>query len=91
LRSSATLAASRTRRSCHGDFGSHCSGMSRYGTPGGLAATSRNDDVRLISSAVGPLSKYTMSTSPARSAAARVVSSGMLRNTSRLTDGVLRQ
>ena len=32
-----------------------------------------------------------MSTSPAFSAAARVVSSGMLLNTSRLTDGTLRQ
>ncbi len=32
-----------------------------------------------------------MSTSPALSAAARVVSSGMLRKTSRLTEGVLRQ
>src|SRR5919106_817979 len=34
------LAASRTRRSCQGDFGSHWSGKSSQKTPGGCAGTS---------------------------------------------------
>ena len=42
-------------------------------------------------SATGPVSRYAMSISPFLSAAARVVSSGMLRYTSRLTFGVFRQ
>ena len=56
-----------------------------------MAAASLSPFVRLISSAVGPLRRYTMSTSPALRAAARVVSSGMLRKTIRLTEGTFRQ
>ena len=91
FRSRARLAASRTRRSAHGDFGSHCSGNSREK----LAFVRDGDElepwVRLTSSATGPLRKYAMSTSPFLRAAARVVSSGMLLNTSRFTLGALRQ
>ena len=52
---------------------------------------SLSPDVFLTSSATGPLRKYAMSASPRFSAAARVVSSGRLRKTSRFTRGTLRQ
>ena len=54
-------------------------------------ATSRRPGVRRMSCAVGPVSSIARSTSPLLSAAARVVSSGMLRKTIRLIDGGLRQ
>ena len=44
-----------------------------------------------MASAVGPVSRYAMSTSPLLSAAARVVSSGIERMTRRFTDGAFRQ
>ncbi len=47
--------------------------------------------MRRTSSATGPFRKYAMSTSPRLRAAARVVSSGTLFRTSRLTLGTLRQ
>ena len=46
---------------------------------------------RLSSRAVGASSMYATSTSPFFSMAARVVASGTVLNTSRFTDGVLRQ
>ena len=86
----ARLAASRTRRSAQGDLGSHWSGKSSQKMPSS-GATMRNPGVRRTSSPVAPLSRKAMSTSPLLSAAARVVSSGRLRNTSRLIEGVFRQ
>ena len=89
-RSMARLAASRTRLSAQGDFGSHWSGKSSQKIPSS-GATSRMPGVRLMSCAVGPVRSMARSTSPLFSAAARVVSSGRLRKTSRLMDGGLRQ
>ena len=48
--SMACIAASRTRRSCQGDFGSHCSGRSRKTTPGGRAAASLSSAARASAS-----------------------------------------
>ena len=53
--------------------------------------TSLSPGVRFISSATEPVNPYARSTSPFFSAAARVVSSGMLFSTRRLTGGALRQ
>ena len=87
----AWLAASRTRGSAHGDLGSHCSGSSSQKAPLTSGAASRKPG--RLADLVGrrPGSRYAMSTSPARSAAARVVSSGIERMTRRFTDGALRQ
>src|SRR4030095_10585031 len=88
----ARLAALRTRWSCQGGFGSHWSGRSSQNTEGATARdTSLNPGLRWMSSATGPVRRYATSTSPFLSAAARVVSSGRLRSTSRLTWGSLRQ
>ncbi len=58
FRSIAWLAAKRTRRSCHGDFGSHWSGMSSQKTPlDWLGAVSLSPGVRRMSSATGPLKR----------------------------------
>ena len=54
-------------------------------------AVSLRPGVRRTSSAMGPFRKKATSTSPRLSAAARVVSSGTLLNTTRLTLGTLRQ
>src|SRR5262249_360353 len=54
LRSIAWLAAKRTRRSCQGDFGSHCSVKSRKMTVLVLTAVSLSPCVFWMSSATGP-------------------------------------
>src|ERR671937_3057942 len=91
LRSMARLAAMRTRLSCHGDFGSHWSGKSSQYMPYRIGATIRTPGERFSSSAAGPVNRYARSASPVFTAAARVVSSGILRMTSRFTLGALRQ
>ena len=40
--STARIAASRTRRSCHGELGFHCSGKSIHQTEDGLTFASRS-------------------------------------------------
>ena len=74
-----------------GDLGSHCSGSSIQNAPLTSGAASRKPDCLRIESAVGPVRRYAMSTSPARSAAVRVASSGIERMTRRFTEGALRQ
>ena len=54
-RSIARSAAWRTRLSCQGDFGSHCSVKSSQNTPLVTGPTTLKPGVRLISSATGPL------------------------------------
>jgi len=53
-RSMARLAASRTRRSAHGEPGVHCSGNSTHSTPFVRVAFSVSPGVRRTSSAIGP-------------------------------------
>ena len=91
LRSIARLAARRTRRSAHGERGSHCSTNVIHSVNVGDVAFSVSPDVRLISSASAPLSEYAMSASPRFSIARRVASSGTERSTRRFTLGVFRQ
>ena len=56
--SKASAAASRTRRSCHGDFGSHCSGpKSSHCVAEMTVGTSLSPAVRLTSSPSGPRSE----------------------------------
>ena len=89
-RSMARLAARRTRRSCQGDFGSHCSGKSSQKTPlAARRAASVRPGVRRTSSAIGPVQEVGDVHLARLSAAARVDSSGMLRMTRRLTRGRL--
>jgi hypothetical protein len=90
-RSMAWLAASRTRRSCQGDFGSHWSGRSSQNTESSRTESSRNPAVLFTASASGPRKLNAISTSPDFSAAKRVASSGIDLRTRRFTDGVLRQ
>ena len=87
----ANLAACRTRTSCQGDFGSHCSGKYiQYGAdPTG--AFNVRPGVRWTSSASSARIDRAISTSPRFSAANRVDSSGITRMTIRFTPGVLRQ
>ena len=54
LRSIARLAASRTRRSAHGDFGSHCWVKTSHSVNVGNVALSVMPGVRFTSSAFGP-------------------------------------
>ena len=90
--SNASAAASRTRRSCHGDFGSHCSGpKSSHCVAEMIVGFSVMPGVRRASSPSGPRSEYATSTSPRLSMARRVRSSGTVRHTMRFTAGVLRQ
>ena len=90
--SNASAAASRTRRSCQGDFGSHCVGpKSNHCVPETTVAASLRPGVRFTSSASGPRSEYAMSTSPRLSIASRVASSGTTFHTRRFTAGVFRQ
>src|SRR5215467_15468314 len=56
-----------------------------------MGAVMRSPGVFLSSDAMGPPKRYATSTSPVFSAAARVLSSGMLRITMRLTDGAFFQ
>ncbi len=91
LRSTARFAASRTRRSCQGDFGSHWSSMLIHCGAWMTTGFRARPGVRWSSSASSPRIEYTMSISPRLSAASRVDSSGMTLNTSRFTAGLLRQ
>ena len=91
LRSIARLAASRTRRSCQGDFGSHWSSMLTHWGAWITAGFSVSPGVRCSSSASSPRIEYTTSISPRFKAASRVDSSEMTLKTSRFTLGVLRQ
>ncbi len=54
-RSMARLAAWRTRRSCQGDFGSHCSGSSSQNAPESSGAFRVKPGVLRMASAVGPV------------------------------------
>src|SRR6266540_1360072 len=90
--SKASAAASRTRRSCQGDFGSHISGPKlSHWLPAITVGTSLSPAVRFTSSPSGPRSEYATSTSPRLSMASLVRSSETTFHTSRLTVGVLRQ
>ncbi len=60
----ARLAASRTRRSAHGDFGSHCSVKVSHSVKVGWVALSVSPGVRRSSSASGPRIEKAMSASP---------------------------
>src|SRR5206468_11982555 len=91
FRSIARLAARRTRRSAHGDFGSHCWGKISHSVNVGNVALSVRPGVRFISSAFGPRIEYATSVSPRLSIARRVDSSGTDLNTRRFTAGVFRQ
>src|SRR5262249_24286663 len=71
FRSIAWLAARRTRRSCQGDFGSHCTVKSRKMTVLVRTAVSLSPGVRWTSWATGPVRKYTTSASPRLRAAAQ--------------------
>jgi hypothetical protein len=91
-RSKASAAASRTRRSDQGDFGSHWSGpKSSHWVALPTGAISLSPGVRLASSPRAPRSEYATSTSLRLSIASLVISSGTTLNTRRFTDGVLRQ
>ena len=57
LRSMARLAATRTRLSCHGDFGSHCSVKTTHSVNVGDDAFSVRPGVRFTSSASAPRSE----------------------------------
>src|SRR6266511_506991 len=83
LRSMARFAASRTRRSAHGDFGSHCSVNTSHSVNVGNVALRVTPAVRLSSRAFGPRMEYATSVSPRLSIARRVDSSGTDLNTSR--------
>jgi len=89
-RSIAWFAASRTRRSCHGDFGSHWSGNESQCVDG-YTGFRVNPGVRRSSSASSPTMEKATSASPRLSATRRVDGSGMTRNTRRLIAGALRQ
>jgi len=52
--STASMAASRTRRSFHGDFGFHCSGNSSHHVAGGMTLASRSFASAFIVAASGP-------------------------------------
>src|SRR5215813_6685984 len=91
LRSMARFAASRTRRSAHGDFGSHCSVNTIHSVNVGKVALSVTPGDRFNSSALGPRIEYATSTSARLIIARRVDSSGIDLKTSRLMDGVFRQ
>jgi hypothetical protein len=91
LRSIARLAASRTRWSAHGDFGSHCWVKTSHWLTVGSTTLRVRPGVRLTSSASGPLSPYAMSLSPRLTVTMRVASSGTDLNTKRFTAGVFRQ
>src|SRR5262245_29515674 len=91
FRSMARFAASRTRRSDHGDRGSHCSVNTSHSVNVGTVALRVTPGVRLTSSALGPRIEYATSVSPRLSMARRVDSSGTDLNTSRFTVGVFRQ
>jgi hypothetical protein len=90
-RSSAKLAASRSRSSCHGDLESHCSRNSIQVAPACLLATIRMPGSSLMPSAAAPSSTYAMSASPVFRVRARVAASGMLRITRVYTLGTRRQ
>src|SRR5436309_766902 len=83
--------ASRSRLSCHGDFGSHCSVNSIQKMDAWRDASSVRRGSRLTSSPSGPSSAAAMSASPFFNIATRVVPSGTLLMTRRLIDGTLRQ
>src|SRR5262245_4595197 len=90
-RSMAWFAASRTRRSCQGDFESH---WSRKFTQYELFASdglSVSPGVRRSSSPSEAVIQYVMSISPRLSAAKRVDGSGIVLKTSRFTCGGFRQ
>src|SRR5262245_53624344 len=91
LRSIDRLAARRTRRSAHGDFGSHCWGKITHSVKVGNVGLSVSPCVRFTSSAFGPRIEYATSVSPRFNIARRVDSSGTDLKTSRFTDGTLRQ
>src|SRR5215470_12088533 len=90
-RSIARLAARRTRRSCHGDLGSHWSGNTSQVVNVKWVGARLRPGVRFSSSARGPVIEYATSTSPRLRAASRVDSSGITRNTRVLMLGGLRQ
>src|SRR5262245_35800651 len=90
-RSIARLAARRTRRSCHGDFGSHWSTKATHCITLDTTGLSVSPGVRRRSSPSDAVIQYVTSISPFLSAAYRVVGSGMTRRTRRFTLGVLRQ
>ena len=87
----ARLAASRTRRSDHGDFGSHCSVNRSHSVNVGNVALRVRPGVRFTSSAFGPRIEYATSVSPRLSMARRVDSSGTDLNTEASYGGVFRQ
>ena len=91
LRSSARFAARRTRRSAHGDFGSHCWVKTSHWLTVGRMTLSVSPGVRVTSCASGPRSPYAMSVSPRFSFTSRVDSSGTDFRTMRFTDGTFRQ
>ena len=91
LRSMARFAASRTRWSAHGDFGSHCWVKTSHWLTVGSTTLSARPGVRLTSSASGPLSPYAISVSPRLTITMRVASSGTDLKTRRFTPGVFRQ
>ena len=89
--STAKVAASRTRRSLHGDLGFHCSGYSIHQVAGGITLARRSFGSALIVAASRPTIRYPISASPVLSMAMRVVRSGTPLMTTRLIDGFLRQ
>src|SRR5438552_3228224 len=91
LRSIARFAATRTRLSYHGDFGSHCSVKAIHSVNVGNVAFSVAPGVRFSSSAFGPRIEYATSASLRLIIARRVDSSGIDLNSSRLIAGVFRQ
>ena len=91
LRSIARLAASRTRRSAHGERGSHCSVNTTHWLTVGSVTRRVRPGVRFTSSAFGPRNPAAMSVSPRLSITRRVESSGTDLKTSRFTAGVVRQ
>src|SRR5262249_21330404 len=90
-RSMARFAASRTRRSWHGLFGSHCSAKETQYELLAIAGLWVSPGVRRSSWPSAAVTQYVMSISPRLSAAKRVEGSGMALKTSRFTDGVFRQ
>jgi len=87
----ARFVARRTRRSDHGDFGSHCCVNTSHWVNVGYVTLRLSPAERLISSACGPRSVIAMSVSPRFSIATRVDSSGTDLKTRRFTAGGLRQ